>query len=73
MSNYFSTLIIWLSLYIVYAVSLNFTVGYTGFLSLCQATFAGIGSYTVALLLLNTSIGFFPSLVAATLEVLLKS
>lgn len=65
MSNYFFTLVIWLSLYAIYAISLNFTVGYTGFLSLCQAAFAGIGGYVVALLLLKTTIGFVPSLIAA--------
>lgn len=73
MSNYFFTLIIWMSLYVIYGVSLNFMLGYTGFLSLCQAAFAGIGGYAVALLLLETSIGFVPSIFIAVIFAALSS
>lgn len=65
MSNYFFTLVIWMTLYVMYGVSLNLTVGYAGFLSLSQAAFAGIGGYTVAVLLLNNTLGFLPSLACA--------
>ena len=37
--------------YIIIAIGLNVTLGYAGQISLCQASFMGIGAYTMALLL----------------------
>lgn len=37
--------------YVILTVGLNITLGYAGQISLCQASFMGIGAYTMALLL----------------------
>lgn len=39
--------------YIIQAIGLNITLGYAGQVSLCQASFMGIGAYVTALLLLK--------------------
>lgn len=41
------------------ALGLNFVAGYAGQLSLAQAAFFGIGSYTAALLMINLKISFW--------------
>ena len=41
------------------ALGLNFVAGYAGQLSLAQAAFFGIGSYTAALLMLNAKLSFW--------------
>ncbi|MCK4918325.1 MAG: branched-chain amino acid ABC transporter permease [Candidatus Pacebacteria bacterium] len=61
--EYFIHLGILFTIYTILAVSLNLVVGYTGLLSVTHAAFYGIGAYTTALLLTQTGIGFFTSIV----------
>lgn len=50
-------------IYAILGISLNLIVGYTGLLSITQAAFYGIGSYTTAILLTKYDINFFVSLI----------
>lgn len=50
-------------IYAILGISLNLIVGYTGLLSITQAAFYGIGSYTTAILLTRYDINFFISLI----------
>jgi len=54
-------------------VSLNLVVGYTGLLSLTHAAFYGIGSYTTAILLTQSGVDFFPSVVLGIILTLIAS
>ena len=54
-------------LHILLALGLNIIAGYTGQLSLAQAAFFGIGSYTAALLVLEWKWSFWLAMPAATL------
>jgi ABC-type branched-subunit amino acid transport system ATPase component/ABC-type branched-subunit amino acid transport system permease subunit len=58
-SVYYRHLLIMSLIYIILAASLNLIMGYTGQLSLGHAAFYGIGAYTFALLVLNTSTPFW--------------
>ncbi|MBU4480494.1 branched-chain amino acid ABC transporter permease [Patescibacteria group bacterium] len=51
------------AIYTILGVSLNLVVGYTGLLSVTQAAFYGIGAYATAILLTQTGIGFFTSMI----------
>jgi branched-chain amino acid transport system permease protein len=55
------------ALYGILAVGLNFVLGYTGQLSMCHATFYGIGAYTTALLSLKLGAPFLLTLPASCL------
>jgi len=50
--------------YVVLAVGWNLLAGYTGQFSLAQHTFAGIGAYTSALLILYAKVPMLPSIAA---------
>ncbi len=54
-SPYLTNLLIFITIYIILAVSLNLAIGYTGLLNLGHIAFFGIGAYTSALL---TKAGF---------------
>jgi len=60
--NYVLHLLIYLSMYIIIAHSLNLVVGYLGRLSLAHAGFVAIGAYTYALVALKLGWGFLPAL-----------
>ncbi len=62
MINFILLLVIYIAIYAILALSLNIVTGFAGLLSLCQAAFFAIGSYTTALLFLHTSLGFWPVL-----------
>ncbi len=51
------------TIYAILGISLNLVIGYTGLLSLTHAAFYGIGAYTTAILLTQTGIGFFLSVI----------
>ena len=51
------------AIYGILGVSLNLIVGYTGLLSVTHAAFYGIGAYTTAILLTQSGVGFFPSVI----------
>jgi len=53
------------------ALGLNIIAGYTGQLSLAQAAFFGIGSYTAALLMLYRNVSFWPAMAAGILASML--
>jgi len=54
-------------IYAILGISLNLVVGYTGLLSITQAAFYGIGSYTTAILLTRYDINFFVSIILGAL------
>lgn len=61
--EYFIHLGILFSIYAILGISLNLVVGYTGLLSVAHAAFYGIGAYSTAILLTQSGIGFFPSVI----------
>ena len=61
--EYLIHLAIIFAIYAILGVSLNLVVGYTGLLSVSHIAFYGIGAYTTAILLSQSSIGFFLSVV----------
>lgn len=60
--NYIFHIFILINIYSILSLSLNLLVGYTGLLSLCHASFYGLGAYTYTLLMMKAGLGFFPSL-----------
>jgi branched-chain amino acid transport system permease protein len=61
--EYIINLAILVAIYSILGISLNLVVGYTGLLSIAQATFYGIGAYVTAVLLTNWGVNFFVSLI----------
>ncbi len=61
--DYLIHLIILFTIYAILGISLNLVVGYTGLLSVTHAAFYGIGAYTTAILLTQTGVDFFSSLI----------
>lgn len=59
--EYIIHLAILFAIYAILGVSLNLVVGYTGLLSVTHAAFYGIGAYATAILLTQTGVGFFLS------------
>lgn len=59
--NYIFHILVMINIYLILALSLNLLVGYTGLLSLCHASFYGIGAYIYTLLIMKAGFGFFPS------------
>jgi len=51
------------AIYAILGISLNLVVGYTGLLSVTQSAFYGIGAYVTAILLTQSGIGFFLSVI----------
>lgn len=66
LSAYLIHVIIIIAIYIILAVSLNLTVGYTGLLNLGHVAFFGLGAYTSALLTLH-GIPFWAAFILAPL------
>ncbi|WP_415394525.1 ABC transporter permease subunit (plasmid) [Rhodococcus globerulus] len=56
-----------IAIYSILAMSLDLLVGYTGLQSLGQATFFGVGSYCIGILIANHSWGWWPALGIAML------
>ncbi len=72
-SRYNMHLIVMAGIYAIMAIGLDIIMGYTGQLSLAQASFYGIGAYTSTLLALRLGLSFWVGLVAAVLVTLLTS
>jgi len=64
---YLIHLAILVSIWAILGISLNMVVGYTGLLSVTHAAFFGFGAYATAILLTQTGVGFFLSLVLGML------
>lgn len=61
--EYLIHLAIFFAIYAILGISLNLVVGYTGLLSVTHAVFYGIGAYATAILLTQTGVGFFLSVI----------
>lgn len=61
--EYLIHLAILFAIYAILGVSLNLVVGYTGLLSVTHAAFYGVGAYATAILLTQTGVGFFTSMI----------
>jgi branched-chain amino acid transport system permease protein len=59
--SYILHLVVFLSIYVIAALSLNFVVGYLGKLTMAHAAFFAVGGYTSALATLKLGWGFLPS------------
>jgi len=71
--NYLLHILVMINIYAILSLSLNILVGYTGLLSLCHATFFGIGAYASTLLMMRLGFGFILSLfLSIILSVLLS-
>jgi branched-chain amino acid transport system permease protein len=53
------------AIYSVTATGLNLMLGFAGLVSLGHAAFAGIGGYTLGILMVDARLGFWPSLASA--------
>jgi len=60
--NYLFHLTIYLSIYIILALSLNLVIGYCGLITLAHAGYFAVGSYVYALASLKLGLGFVPSI-----------
>jgi branched-chain amino acid transport system permease protein len=65
-SQYFLRVIVLCGFYVMLAVSLNITVGYTGLLTIGHAAFFGIGAYVTALLMMDAGWNFWLALAAGS-------
>lgn len=63
--DYFIHILIMILFYVMLSQSLTLTAGYSGLISLTQAGFYGIGSYTAAILSLQLNFPFFITLLFA--------
>lgn len=63
--NYVLHLMVYLSVYVMLAMSLNLVVGYTGLLTLAHSTCFAVGSYAYAILTLRFEWGFVSALLLA--------
>ncbi len=61
--EYLIHLAIMFCLYAALGISLNLVVGYTGLLSISHAVFYGLGAYATAILLTQSGVGFFLSII----------
>jgi len=66
-SGYLIHIIITTGVFVILVSGLDVMLGYTGYLSLAQQTFLGLGGYTSALLAMRLHLSFIPSLLAAGL------
>jgi branched-chain amino acid transport system permease protein len=65
--DYFLHLIIYLSIYLIVALSLNLVVGYCGLLTLAQAGYYAIGAYAYGIISLKLGWDFIPAACAGAL------
>ncbi len=71
--EYLIHLAILFSIYAILGMSLNLVVGYTGLLSVTHAAFYGVGAYATAILLTQTGVGFFTSIIFGAVIAVLAS
>lgn len=63
--NYLWHILVLINIYAILAASLDLVVGYTGLLSLCHASFYGIGAYACTLAMMRLGWGFLPAMLFA--------
>lgn len=63
--GYLVTLFINILIWALFALSLDFVMGYTGLVSLCHAAFYGTGSYVAILVMMHVSQSIFVAMIAA--------
>ena len=73
MFDYLIHLGILFAIYGILGISLNLVVGYTGLISMAQAAFYGIGAYATAIILTQTGMNFFLSIILGILTTALVS
>ncbi|MCL5960540.1 MAG: branched-chain amino acid ABC transporter permease [Chloroflexi bacterium] len=64
MAEYFTHILVMISIYVILGTSFDLLIGYTGLISLCHAAFFAIGAYASALLTLKAGWNFFPAVLA---------
>jgi len=64
--EYYLRILVMILIYSILALALNLATGFTGLLSFCQASFAGVGAYTTAILLMRHGASY-PSTVLASI------
>ena len=67
MVEYIETVLIFVVIFGLGAMSFDLLLGYAGLISLAQASFMGMGAYCTAILTTQMGLGFFPSLFAGIL------
>ena len=67
MQEFVLLLLIYLGIYTILSLGLNLIAGYTGLLSLCQAAFFAIGSYSSAILMVKYPGSFWSIFIASGL------
>jgi branched-chain amino acid transport system permease protein len=65
--NYYFHILILFEIYLILTLSLNLNVGYTGLLSLSQASLFGIGAYCSVIFMVKANMSFFISMFFAVL------
>lgn len=71
--NYLFHLLVMINIYVILALSLNLLVGYSGLMSMCQASFYGLGAYISTLLVMKAGFGFIPAFFLAIIGSVLVS
>ncbi len=56
--EYYLRILVMILVYSILALALNLVTGFTGLLSFCQASFAGVGAYTTAILLIRHGVTY---------------
>ncbi len=56
--EYYLRILVMILIYSILALALNLATGFTGLLSFCQASFAGVGAYTTAILLIRHGVSY---------------
>lgn len=59
---YFTHLLVLIGVYMILAMSLNLSMGFTGLLNIGHIAFFGIGAYTSALLVVRLGVSFWPAM-----------
>ncbi len=66
--EYYLRILVMILVYSILALALNLVTGFTGLLSFCQASFAGVGAYTTAILLIRHGASYPLTVLASILS-----
>lgn len=67
-NEYYLRILVMILVYSILALALNLVTGFTGLLSFCQASFAGVGAYTTAILLIRHGASYPVTVLASILS-----
>ena len=67
-NEYYLRILVMILVYSILALALNLVTGFTGLLSFCQASFAGVGAYTTAILLIRHGTSYPVTVLASILS-----